>query len=98
MHERNRDRSFANSRGNTLYVAATYISDSKNTRQCCLQQVWPADERPARVVQFLDGQIGTGLDEAFAVEHDAAAQPVCSRVGSRHDKYVRNALRFGLIG
>src|ERR1700732_5314412 len=73
MYERNRDRSFANSRGNTLYIAAVHISDSKNPRQCCFQQVWPAAEGPVRVVQFLRRQIGTGLDEAFAVEHDAAA-------------------------
>ena len=52
----------------------------------------------SRVVQFLRRQIGTGLDEAFAVEHDAAAQPVCIRVGSGHDKYVSNALIFGFIG
>ena len=73
MHERNRDRSFANSRGNTLYIAAARISDSKNPRQCCFQQVWPTAEGPVRVVQFLRRQIGTGLDEGFAVEHDAAA-------------------------
>ncbi len=53
MHERNRDRSFANSRGNTLYIAAAHISDSKNARHCCFQQVWPAAEGPVRVMQFL---------------------------------------------
>src|ERR1700722_5016571 len=98
MHERNRDRSFANSRSNTLYIAAAHISDSKNARQCCLQQVWPAAGGPVSVVQFPRRQTGTSLYETFAVEHDAAAQPVCSRVGSRHDKHVSNALRFGFIG
>ena len=92
MHERNRDRCFFNSRGNTLYIAAVHISDSKNPRQCCFQQVWPAAERPVRVAQFLRRQIGTGLDEAFAVEHDAAAQSVCIRVGSGHDKHVKHSL------
>src|SRR5579863_1541051 len=98
MHERNRDRSFANSRGDTLYIAAAHISDSKNARQCCFQQVWPAAEKPVRVVQFLRAQIGAGLDEAFAIEHDAAAEPVCIRVRSSHDKYVSNALVLGFAG
>src|SRR5690348_428963 len=98
MYERNRDRSFAYGRSNTLYIAAAHVSGGKNARQCCLQQVWPAAERPVRVVQFLRRQIGTGLDEAFAIEHDAAAEPLCIRVGSSHDKYVSNALVLGFTG
>jgi len=38
------------------------------------------------------------LDETFAVEHNAAAQPICIRVSSGHDKHVSNALIFGFIG
>src|SRR5579862_9031534 len=98
MYERNRDRSFAYSRGNTLYVAAPHISGSKNARQCCLQQVWPTAERPVRVEQFVGRQIGTSLDEAFAIQQDATAEPVCIRVGSGHDKHVSNGLMLGLIG
>src|SRR5579864_4325903 len=72
MYERNRDRSFAYGRGNTLYIAAAHISGSKNSRQCCLQQAGPAAERPVRVVQFLRRQIGAGLDEAFAIERNSS--------------------------
>src|SRR5579862_313554 len=98
MHERNRDRSFTNSRGNTLYIAAANISHSKNARQRRLQQVWPAAEGPICIMQFVRGQIATGLDETFAVEYDAAAQPVCIRVGSGHDKNVSNGLILCFIG
>src|SRR5579862_5240636 len=98
MYERNRDRSFAYGRGDTLYIAAAHISSGKNARQCCLQQVWSAAERPVRVLQFLRRQIGAGLDEAFAIEQDAAAEPVCIWVGSSHDKYVGYALILGFTG
>ena len=98
MYEGNRDRSFSDSRGDTLHITAAHVSGSKNTRKRCFQQVWSAAERPVRVVQILRRQIGAGLDEAFAIERDAAAEPICIRVRSGHNEHVPNALVLGFTG
>jgi hypothetical protein len=95
VNERDRDRPFAHSRGDTLHIPTAHVSRSKNTWQRCFEEVWPAAERPVRVDQIFRRQIGTGFDEAFVVERDAVVEPICIRVGSSHDEYVRNALVLG---
>src|SRR5690348_1311732 len=98
MYERNRDGSFAHCRGDTLYIPAAHVSRSKNTGQRCFEEIWPAAERPVRVLQIFSRQIRAGLDEALAIERDTAVEPFCVRIGSGHDEDVRNALVFGFTG
>jgi len=51
-----------------------------------------------RVLQIFHRQIRASLDEAVAIERDAAVEPICIRVSSSHDEHVRNALVLGSAG
>lgn len=48
MDERDRDRAFADRRGDPLDVAPSYVTDRKHSRSARFEKVRRARERPAR--------------------------------------------------
>ena len=52
VNERDRDRPFADSRGDAFDVAATNIPGSENSGHTAFQQVGPTGERPVRAGQL----------------------------------------------
>ena len=52
VNERDRDRSFADSRGDALNVAATNIPGSENSGHTAFQQVGPTGEKPVGAGQL----------------------------------------------
>lgn len=48
-----------------------------------------------RLAQILRGQVGTGLDEACAIERDAPSEPGGVGIRSGHDEHMRNVLAPG---
>lgn len=98
MNERDRDRPFADSRGDAFDVAATNIPGSEHSGHTAFQQAGPASERPARTGQFFRRKIGTGFNEAFVVEHDATLEPGGVGVRSCHYEHVSDVLLLGFAG
>src|SRR5437762_4726305 len=87
MDERDRDRAFADRRGNPFDVSAADVSDREHAGPARLQEVRQARERPFRRLELLFRQLRAGLDETLFVEHDAPVEParVRSRTGHRED-------------
>ena len=69
VHERDRNRSFPNRRGNSFHISRSHVTRGKNTGQTSFQEVRPACERPAGFDEFFLRKFGARLDKALAVEH-----------------------------
>ena len=86
VYEGDRNRSFAYSRRNALYTAATNIADREHTRQTGFQQIWRANERPTRGVQIVPREIRACLDETSGIHCDTSFEPLRAGNGASHQK------------
>src|SRR5215469_7882647 len=98
VNERDRDRPFADSRGDAFDVAATNIPGGENSGHTAFQQVGPTGERPVRAGQLFCRKVGTCFNEAFVVEHDATIEPAGVGVRSGHYEHVSDVLLLAFAG
>src|SRR5580658_6745396 len=82
MGELNRHRSLAHGRSNALYAFRTDISDGEHARPAGLEKIRRAAQWP------LGPKVGTGLDEAFAIQRQAPIQPRGVGVGAGQNEHM----------
>ena len=89
MNKVDGNRSFAHSRGHSLYIARANIPHRKHAGKARFQHLWRTGQGPQRSSGG-GVQITPRKDEPFVIEGNATAQPLGPRGCSRHDEYVAN--------
>src|SRR5207237_3043025 len=89
-----RDRSLPDGGRRPLDAPAPDVAHREHAGQTGFQEMRRPGQRPVRGGQILRGQIRPRLDEATAVEGEAALEPRGTGSGARHGKDVADALRL----
>src|SRR5579863_3175573 len=82
MNKLNRHGPFADGRGNALHASRPDIPRGEYSGKVRFQQIWRARLRP------FAPQVRAGLDELFAVQRQASAQPGSVGAGAGHEEQV----------
>src|SRR5438552_1353070 len=98
MNERDRNRSFADSRGDSLDAARADVADGEDAGPARFEQQRRARERPAGGHEIVVRQIRTGLDETALVERETAIEPTGVRRGARHHEDVPDLMLLFVAG
>src|SRR5438309_4629790 len=94
MHERNRNRSFANGRRDALDVTAPDVAGSEYAAQARFEQMRRPRERPASRREVVAGDVASRLHEALRVERHASSEPRGVRDGAGHQEDVPDVVPF----
>ena len=88
MNKSDRNGSFTNRGGDAFDVTAAHVSNRKDARPVCLEQIRRPRQRPFGRTQVIGRQVRTSLDESAPIECDATIEP--GRVGyrARHHEYM----------
>src|SRR4030095_3259938 len=98
MDKRDRDRTLAHCRSDTLDIATPDIADGKHSGRGRVGEMSTPGGGPRRGAQIVLRQIRSRLDETFGIECDAASEPVCARNGTRHDENVSDVMGLDASG
>ena len=98
MDELDRDRSFANSRCNSLHRSVAHIPDCKDTGNVGFEQEGIALERPTFGMLSVTNQIGTGQQKTALITLHEVSEPVGARQRSNKNENCTRRYTFHFVG
>src|SRR5215813_14240915 len=94
MHKMNGDRSLANRRSHTFYVARANVADRKHSGKAGFEHLRYACQRPrdGRNYARRSIEVAPGDNETLVVHRDAARQPLSPWRRAGHDEDTANVV------
>jgi hypothetical protein len=94
VDECDRNRAFANRRGDSFDVAGAHVAGGKDPGSTGLEQEAWTRKRPPRSIERLVGQIRTGFDEPFSSSTTRSVSQSVFGTGANHDEHVTDIVRY----